>query len=116
MKVKQEVIKEEAAADLASGEEQMKDSTANAVEAPSSGGDEEQEEEKEDFVAPNDKGSWSVPIMHEIEVATLEEVEALEDRIYHASLQAKVRLSTFLFVCELSLSVEHQNRIVYCLV
>ncbi|GFS02191.1 bromodomain adjacent to zinc finger domain protein 2B [Elysia marginata] len=43
----------------------------------------------EDFVPPDAEGSWSIKVMHEIELSTLEEVEALEERIFQASLQAK---------------------------
>lgn len=46
----------------------------------------------EDFVPPDDPENWSVSCMHQIEMAALDEVEALEERIFQASLQAKVKL------------------------
>lgn len=45
--------------------------------------------ETDDFVAPDDPDSWSVKCLHQIELAALDEVEALEERIFQASLQAK---------------------------
>ncbi|KAI8778112.1 bromodomain adjacent to zinc finger domain protein 2B [Biomphalaria glabrata] len=42
-----------------------------------------------DFNPPDDPDWWSVSCLHQIELAALEEVEALEERIFQASLQAK---------------------------
>lgn len=65
----------------------------NKREDVGEGGLEKQEELEEeaaaDFVTPDAAGAWSVKVMHEIELAALEEVEALEERIFQASLQAK---------------------------
>ncbi|XP_012935525.1 uncharacterized protein LOC101848029 [Aplysia californica] len=58
--------------------------------------EQEEEEEEEssmeevcDYVTPDAPDDWSVKMMQEIETAALDEVEALEERIFHASLQAK---------------------------
>ncbi len=35
-------------------------------------------------------GDWSRSVVREVELAVLDEIENMEDRIYHASLQVKV--------------------------
>ncbi|XP_076455767.1 bromodomain adjacent to zinc finger domain protein 2B-like [Babylonia areolata] len=53
--------------------------------------EEEREEEEEDDAIPKEaEDSWSVRVEFEVEMACLEDVEALEDRIFNASLQVKV--------------------------
>ena len=44
---------------------------------------------------PDGKCSFNWKMVHEVEMSALEEVETLEDRVYHASLQVKVRESLF---------------------
>ena len=40
---------------------------------------------------PDPKGVWDIKISRDVELAVLDEVENMEDRICHASLQVKVR-------------------------
>ncbi|KAL8601347.1 hypothetical protein ACOMHN_054640 [Nucella lapillus] len=52
--------------------------------------DVKEEDEEDDAVAKEEEDSWSLRVAFEVEMACLEDVEALEDRIFNASLQVKV--------------------------
>ena len=82
--------KDGSAIEAESNEERDKQEEDSEVEGDKK--EEMEEEEVEDFVPPDAEGAWSIKVTHEIELAALEEVEALEERIFQASLQAKVRL------------------------
>ena len=50
----------------------------------------EEADEEDDAVPMEEEDSWNVRVQFEVELACLEDVEALEDRIFNASLQVKV--------------------------
>lgn len=72
-------IKSEAQIKMETDEDKTEDKQASCTDL-----------EEPNFVPPDDPHQWSLRCMHEIELAALEEVEALEERIFQASLQVKV--------------------------
>ena len=52
--------------------------------------DDEEDDEEDDAIPVEPEDSWNVQVEFEVELACLEDVEALEDRIFNASLQVKV--------------------------
>ena len=74
--------------------------------------DDEEDDEEDDAIPVEPEDSWNVQVEFEVELACLEDVEALEDRIFNASLQVKVSecalhvcvcvamcLNAYVFVC-----------------
>lgn len=76
------VVKEE------KNHEGEKTGTEEAVEMDQ--GAEDEDENIDDAIPADPEDSWNLRVGFEVEMACLEDVEALEDRIFNASLQVKV--------------------------
>ena len=81
----------DALAENGEGKKEEEEAEDGKKEAKEEQTNEDNEQEEEDFITPDTAGAWSIKVTHEIELAALEEVEALEERIFQASLQAKVQ-------------------------